>query len=129
MPRCKYKDPYFMPKNTFKPKPREYYAAKTTIKLTPEQQEKVKKLQAIPQPRFDRNNYVLLCSKTGSKEQQNLGNFAFSIAPPRRRDSKDQTSVWLVKRPKGFKKSFPLNPSTKDKFLPLIFEAIENGSL
>ena len=128
MRRFQYKDPFFMPKNTFKPKPREYYANKTTIKLTPEQQDKVKKLQSIPQPRFNKTNYVVYCSNDGSPEQRNLGNFAFSIAPPRRQQSYSH-AVWLVKRPKGFKKSFPLNPKTKDKILPLIFEAIENGSL
>ena len=128
MPTVPYKDPYFMPKNTFKPKPREYFAARTTYKLPEHLKEKVKKIQATPQPRFDERRYIICCYNFGSKEQRDLANFILSISPPRR-IKYGTNSTWLVQRPEGFTDTYHLNPHTKDRLLPLIFEAIENGTL
>lgn len=132
MPRwhSKYKDPYYVPKNTFKAKPREYYASKTTYKLPERLKPLLDEYLKKPQPRFNPDDYVIVCSKflTDSKEHQDLSNFIWSIAPERRKQ-KGRPYVYLVKRPKGVKHTYAINPSTKDKLLPIIFEAIEKGCL
>jgi hypothetical protein len=130
MPRwhSSYKDPYYYPKNMFQKKPREYYAARTTYKLPEHLKPILEEYLKKPQPKFNKDNYCVCCYKYRSPEQTNLSNFIISIAPYRRMEE-GRTCIWLVKRPKGFTKTLPLNPSTKDKVLPLIFEAIEKGCL
>lgn len=130
MPRwhSSYKDPYYYPKNMFKKKPREYYAAKTTYKLPEHLKPILEEYLKKPQPKFNKDNYCVCCYMYRSEAQKDLANFIFSIAPDRRTQD-GYTCVWLVKRPKGFTKTLPLNTRTKDKLLPLIFEAIEKGQL
>ena len=90
MPRwhSKYKDPYFLPKNTFKPKPREYYASKTTYQVPDYLKKKLKEYLKKPQPRLNPKDYLIICYKNSSdpKEQQDLANFIWSIAPDRRKE-------------------------------------------
>lgn len=129
--RFSYKDPYFLPPNTFKRKPREYYAARTTYKLPEHLKPILEEYLKKPQPRLNKYDYCICCYRGGgyrSKEQENLSNFIMSILPDRRADDWKH-AVYLVKRPKGFTKTFALNRKTKDRLLPLIFEAIEKGTL
>lgn len=123
-----YKDPYFYPKNMFQRKPREYYAARTTYKLPEHLKPILEEYLKKPQPKFNKDNYCVCCYFRRSAAQDNLANFVMSIAPYRRM-KEGYKCVWVVKRPKGFTKTLPLNPSTKDKVLPIIFEAIEKGCL
>lgn len=126
---CPRKNPYYLPKNTFKRRPREYYAAKTTYKLPEHLRPILEEYLKKPQPRFNKNDYCVCCYRGyRSKEQLDLANFIMSILPDRRTED-GKYAVYLVKRPKGFTKTFPLNSFTKDKLLPLIFEAIEKGTL
>ena len=83
----------------------------------------------LPQPKFEKDKFLIVCYRNSSdpKPQQDLANFAYSIAPDRRKDGINR--VFLVKRPKGFKTTFALNPSTKDQLLPIIFDAIDKGIL
>lgn len=128
MPLSPYKDPYYMPKNTFKRRPREYYAARTTYKLPEHLKPILEEYLKKPQPKFNKDDYCVCCVRGYKKEQDDLVNFILSILPDRR-TLDGRASVYLVKRPKGFKKTFPLNLRTKDKVLPIVFEAIENGTL
>ena len=125
-----FKDPYHLPKNLFKPKPREYYASRTTYKLPPHLQKKLDEYLKKPQPRFNRDDYLIVCCNISNhtKENQDLANFIWSIAPDRRKQSGTHY-VYLVKRPKGIKETYAINPSTKDQLLPIIYQAIENGTL
>ena len=128
MPRyhSKYKDPYFLPPNTFKPKPREYYASRTTYKLPEHLKPILEEYLKKPQPRFNKDDYCVCCYRDGSPQQMDLANFIYSIIPDRRK-VQGLPCVYMVKRPKGFTKTFSLNTHTKDKILPLIFEAIEKS--
>lgn len=130
MPRyhSSYKDPYYYPKNMFQKKPREYYAARTTYKLPEHLKPILEEYLKKPQPKFNENDYCVCCYLDRSPAQDDLAYFALSIAPYRRM-KEGYKRVWLVKRPKGFTKTLPLNPSTKDKVLPIIYEAIEKGCL
>ena len=132
MPRwhSRYKDPYFIPKNTFQPKPREYYASKTSYRLPEHLKKKLNEYLKKPQPRLNPKDYLIICYKNSSdsKEQQDLANFIWSIAPDRRK-ADGVNRVYLVKRPKGISQTFALNPSTKDQLLPIIYEAIDKGIL
>lgn len=123
-----YKDPYYYPKNMFKKKPREYYAAKTTYKLPEHLKPILEEYLKKPQPKFRKEDYCVCCNRLRNKEQDNLVNFILSIIPDRRTVD-GRTQIFLVKRPKGFTKTIPLNLKTQDKVLPIIFEAIENGTL
>lgn len=127
--KWKYKDPYYLPKNTFTPRPREYYASLTTYKVPEHLQKKLEEYLKKPQPKFNKQDYLIVCYRNSSdpKPQQDLANFAYSIAPDRRRDGINR--VFLVKRPKGTTQFYALNPSTKDQLLPIIFEAIDKGIL
>lgn len=129
MPKVPYKNPYFYPKNMFKPRSREYYASQTTYKLPEHLKPILEEYLKKPQPKFNKKYYCVCCNREKrSKEQLDLANFIFSIAPDRRREDNRHT-IYLVQRPKGFTKTFVLNPHTKDKILPLVFEAIEKGIL
>lgn len=132
MPRwhSRYKDPYYLPKNTFKPRPREFYASKTTYKVPEYLKKKLEEYLAKPQPRLNPKDYLIVCYRNSSDPlpQQDLANFAYSIAPERRKQ-KGVNKVYLVKRPKGISQTYALNPSTKDQLLPIIFEAIDKGVL
>lgn len=128
MPKAPYKNPYFYPKNMFKPKDRKYYAERTTYKLPEHLKPILEEYLKKPQPKFNKANYCVCCYREGSKAQMDLANFIFSIAPERRK-VQGNPAVYLVKRPKGFTKTFALNNYTKDKVLPIIFEAIEKGCL
>lgn len=125
-----FKDPYYIPKNTFKPKPREYYAARTTYKLPKHLQKKLNEYLKKPQPRFNPQDYLIVCCNISNnpKPHQDLANFIFSIAPDRRKLSGTHY-VYLVKRPKGTTITYAINPSTKDQLLPIIYEAIDKGIL
>ena len=132
MPRwhSRYKDPYYMPKNVFKRRPREYYAARTTIKLPEHLKPILEEYLKKPQPRFNKDDYLIMSSKhpKDSKEHQDLANFARSIAPDRRTRDGFQY-IYLVKKDPQYPNQLALNPSTKDKLLPIIFKAIELGEL
>ena len=130
MPTVPYKDPYYLPKNTFKPKLREYYATHTSYKLPEHLKPILKEYLKKPQPRLNPEDYLIVCYRntTASKESIDLANFIWSITPPRR-TQEGLNRVCLVKRPKGISGTYALNLSTKDKLLPVIFEAIEKGIL
>ena len=125
-----FKDPYHLPKNLFQPKPREYYASKTSYKLPVYLRKKLKEYLKKPQPRFNPKDYLIVCCNisNNSKEHQDLANFIWSIAPDRRKES-GRHYVYLVKRPKGTTITYAINPSTKDQLLPIIYEAIEKEIL
>lgn len=113
----------------FQNKPREYYAAHTTYRLPEHLKPILEEYLKKPQPKFRKEDYCVCCHREKrNKEHLDLANFIFSIAPDRRK-VESRYAVYLVKRPKGFTKTLSLNPHTKDKVLPLIFEAIERGCL
>lgn len=125
------KDPYYLPKNTFQAKPREYYEERTTIKLTDEQKEKLKKIWEQPQKRVNPEEYAIcVACVTPKRKKADLENFAKSIAPKRR--FADEHYIFLVKKEPNnlnFRGNYRLNLKTKDILLPIIFQAIENGTL
>lgn len=123
-----YKDPYFIPKNTFQPKPREYYESLTDIKITDKQREKLKKIWEQPQSLVQPEDYAvtILCGR----KADSLIAFVKSIVP-RRRMTNDHYIYLVKKKPNNFnfKGSYLLNKNTKDYILPIIFDAIENETL
>lgn len=124
------KDPYYQPKNKFQAKPREYYESLSPIKLTDEQKEKLKKIWEQPQERVNPEDYAICVACTKSQEKEGLCFFIKSIAPSRR--FADCHYIFLVKKKPNnlnFKGNYRLNLKTKDFLLPVIFQAIDNGTL
>lgn len=124
----RYKDPYFMPKNLFQPKSREYYESLTDIKLTDEQRRKLEEIWKKPQPLVVPDEY-LITMKVG-KKPDNLIAFIKSIIP-RRRMANDHYLYLVKKKPNNItmKGNYLLNNDTKDSILPIIFQSIDNGTL
>lgn len=118
-----YKDPYFLPKNTFK-KDRAKYAAQTTYKLPEHLKPILEEYLKKPQPKFNKDDYCVCMFH--SMVSKDLKNFILSIIPDRRtRDG--QGEVYMIRRQPGMKGKFHLTEKTKDKLLPAIFQAIEKG--
>lgn len=122
------KDPYFVPKNLFQPKPREYYEKMTDIRITPEQRRKLERLWKEPQSLVIPDDF-LVTMKVG-KKPDNLIAFIKSIIP-RRRMANDHYIYLIKKKPNNIRMSgnYLLNNDTKDYILPLVFKAIDNGTL
>ena len=120
-----YKDPYFQPANMFKRKPREHYASQTNMKLPEHLKPMLEKILSKPQPKFKKENYCVCMTRY--KVSPDLRNFILSILPDRRTVDGCEV-VYMVQRPKGYHHNITLSDKTKDKILPLIYEAIENGT-
>lgn len=124
----RYKDSYYTPKNLFQPKPREYYESLTDIKITDEQREKLKKIWDMPQPRVVPEEFVI--TMKCAKKPDSLMAFIKSIIP-RRRMTNDHYVYLVKKKPNGFdfKGNYLLSSRTKDVLLPIVFQAIDNGTI
>ena len=124
----RFKDEYYTPKNLFQPKPREYYESLTDIKITEAQREKLREVWEQPQPRVVPEEYAITM-KCGRKPDSLMA-FIKSIIP-RRRMTNDHYVYLVKKKPNNFsfKGNYLLSNRTKQHLLPIIFQAIDNGTI